>query len=356
MGQTPSSSSRKFPEPFSSRSSSIRSSGTFRKQLKIGTLRKKIAKTLKGGRTPDYRRHMREMLETWDLKDVSYLVQEYEALLALKDIITMSEMARESVPSLRSDLSSLYESKMLTDVVLVYKGTLIPVHRPILVCRCSFFEKKLSSIIDVRKPVRIDLEVEGLTVSMFSMLIKYLYTGEMFQGKLDCEEIFKKLGERFGVPNVLEKDFKSLLETGLVADVILEVASGGNSPSHRSNDVSSLEFKCHSAILSCRSSYFKALITRKFRDDPSSISAQRPLRIVLDENIIPRQYIRVLLQCMYLDCVDLRSIIKWKTADDNNGIGGETDKLLSTPEIAMELYEIGKFLDFPALCQGKKSI
>lgn len=352
MGQSSSSSSKRTQDPFSSRLASVRSSGTFRRQLRIGTLRKKIAKTLKSGKSPDYRRHMREMLETWDLKEVSCLVQEYEAMFALKEITTLSEMARESVSTLRSDLSSLHDAKLLTDIVLEYKGALFPVHRPILVCRCSFFDKKLTGISDLRKPVRVDVDLDGLTASHFSLLIKYLYTGEMSHEEINCEEIFRKLGEKFGVPNVLEKDLKSLLEGEQLGDVTLVVVSGGGSPSHRQNDGNTLEFNCHSAILCARSSYFKSLIKQKMKEDCTCVGVRKKLRISIDESILPRQYIRVVLQCMYLDYVDLRSIIKWKTADDALGNGGETDKLLTTSEMAMELYEIGKFLDFPTLCQG----
>ena len=295
---------------------------------------------------------MREMLETWDLKDVSSLLHEYKAMAALKEITKLSDLARETVSTLRSDLSSLYDTKYLTDIVLEYKGTFFPVHRPILVSRCSFFEKKLSGISDLRKPVHIDVDMDGLTVSLFSLLIKYLYTGEMLQENTDCGEVFRKLGEKFGVPNALEKDLKALLESEQLADVTLIVPSGGNSPSQRPSGGNMLEFNCHSAILCSRSSYFKSLITLKIAEDCTCVGVRKKLRIVIDENILARQYIRVILQYMYFECLDLRSIIKWKTADDANGNGGETDKLLTTSEMAMELYEIGKFLDFSSLCQG----
>ncbi len=356
MGQTPSSSSKKPTESLAARSLSLRTPGSLgrRKQLKIGTLRKKIAKTLKGGRTPDYKRHMRELLEEWDIKDVTRLVEEYEALIALKEVTTYSELARESVPNLRTDLCGLYDDKYITDMVLEYKGTLFPVHRPILVCRCPIFDKKLSGLSDLRKPVNIDLEVDGMTVNVFSLLLKYLYTGEMFSEGFDCDEIFRKLGEKFGLPNVLEKDLKLLLDSEQLADVKVVVKSAGNPPSQRHHDSNTLEFKCHSAILCSRSSYFKSLITRKIKEECTCLGDSKLLTIVIDENVLPRQYIRVLLQCMYLDCVDLRSIIKWKSSDDSAGNAAETDKLLTTSEIAMELYEIGKFLDFPALCQGEK--
>jgi len=356
MGQTPSSSSRRTPEPFGSRSSSIRASGTFRRQLRIGTFRKKITKPFKSGRSPDYKRHMREMLQSWDLKDVSSLVQEYKAMEALKEVTTQSDLARESVSTLQTDLSSHYDAKYLTDVILEYKGTFFPVHRPILVCRCSFFEKKLSGISDLRKPVCVDVDMDGLTVPLFSFLIKYLYTGEMLQESVVGGEVFRKLGDKFGVPNVLEKDLKTLLESEQLADVTLVVGSGRDCLSSRPSDGSILEFNCHSAILCSRSSYFKSLISRKITEDCTCVGVRKKLRIVIDENILPRQYIRVILQCMYLDCLDLRSTIKWKTTDDVNGNGGETDKLLTTSEMAMELYEIGKFLDFAALCQACEDV
>ena len=52
---------------------------------------------------------------------------------------------------------------------------------------------------------------------------------------------------------------------------------------------------------------------------------------------------------MYTDTLDLSSVIKWKVADDGTG---EADRLLTTAELAMELYETGHFLDFPQLMQG----
>ena len=354
MGQAASSSTRKTSNPFASRSMSFRSSVTVvrRKQLKIGTLRKKIARTLKGGRSPDYKRHMRELLEDWDLKDVSRLIEEYEALVLLKEVTTHSELARESVSSLRANLSELYDEKHLTDMVLEFNGTHFPVHRPILVSRCPFFEKKLSSLSESLNPVKIDVEVEGITVEVFSLLLKYLYTGEIFSDGFDYEAVFRKLGEKFGLPNALEKDLKSLLESEQLADVTVVVKSGGSPLGQRQNDANVLEFKCHSAILAARSSYFKSLLKSKVSEECTCLGNNKPVTIVIDENVLPRQYIRVLLQCMYLDCVDLRSIIKWKASDDANGAAAETDKLLTTSEIAMELYEIGKFFDFPALCQG----
>ena len=72
------------------------------------------------------------------------------------------------------------------------------------------------------------------------------------------------------------------------------------------------------------------------------------MRLVLNESIIPRTYIKVILHCMYTDSLDLGCVIKWKVADDGSG---EADRLLTPVELAMELYEIGHFLEFPFLME-----
>ena len=363
MGQAPSGTSKKSTEAFTSRTAAIRSSGTFsrKRPLRIGTIRKKLARTLRGGRNPDYKRHMRELLETWSLKDISGLVQEYESLSSLKEIIANSDLTRQSVPNLRKDLSDLYEKQCYTDIVLEYKGSFFPVHQAIVSRRCPFFEKKLTGLSEAEKTIKIDLDVSYIDTQIFSLLIKFLYTGECHSDNVDNEAVLKKLGEKFGMPKSLDKDLKSLLENETLTDIILVFPSKTNAEtcSNKDNSTtdidSSLEFKCHGAILCARSRYFRSLLTRISKTQNFKSTAKKPLRITVDETMLPRQYVPVVLQCMYLDCIDLHSIIKWKSSDEGNG-NGEADKLLTTSEIAMELFEIGKFLDFPALSQGKGNI
>lgn len=136
------------------------------------------------------------------------------------------------------------------------------------------------------------------------------------------------------------------METGDLADAVLVFASGqdftnatvstgktlsasgggSNSSSSSSSGPASdygffpwLEIPCHRAILSARSPFFRSLIQRRLRTaseaagtTPGSgvVAASGPLRIVLDESVIPRRYARVLMQALYLDTVDMNCIVR----------------------------------------------
>jgi len=63
-------------------------------------------------------------------------------------------------------------------------------------------------------------------------------------------------------------------------------------------------------------------------------------RIVLDESVIPQRFARVLLHAVYLDVVDLGLVARPLE-------GGP-----SALEDAMELYQIGRFLELDILSQG----
>lgn len=79
-----------------------------------------------------------------------------------------------------------------------------------------------------------------------------------------------------------------------------------------------------------------------------------PIRIVLDESVIPRRYARVLMQALYLDSVDLNCIVRsgYPTSvgqDDANATtssGVATATVLPAPRLptlfeeATELYQV----------------
>lgn len=74
-------------------------------------------------------------------------------------------------------------------------------------------------------------------------------------------------------------------------------------------------------------------------------------RLVLDESVITRQYTRIALQCIYTDSVDLSSVVKW-SSEDRKYCSPRTHKLLTSAEIAMEVFEVASFIDLPVLIQG----
>lgn len=178
----------------------------------------------------------------------------------------------------------------------------------------------------------------------------------------------RQLGEDFGTPNPLEHDLRYLLETGDYADAALVFTVEGTNDYSRQDSSNSeygfrpkLELPCHKAILSARSPFFRSLIARRTRniDEYVERSIHIPTRIVLDETVIPKRYARVLLHAIYLDTVDLSLILRGAGTGNSAGSLGEVHALTNTGRVrpttleeAMELYQIGRFLELDILAQG----
>ena len=122
------------------------------------------------------------------------------------------------------------------------------------------------------------------------------------------------------------------------------------------NRSSKLELPCHKAILAARSPFFRNLLVRRAHLGDDSVIQTSPSVIVLDEEVISRRYARVLLNSLYLDSVDLSLIMRGSTSmcslSEVQAIVAGKGQMTLVDE-AMEIYQIGQFLDFPALSQGK---
>jgi BTB/POZ domain-containing protein 7 len=316
---------------------------------KFATLRKKFSRH-RSHKTRNYVKHIRELTQSWNTHQINALVEEYESMSALKDLSIQTSLARPRVRTLKEDLLALYKGQCFTDVVLEFKGIEFHCHRFILSSRSPFFQMLLAKNPGHRVCVNIDNP--ELTVDIFRMMVHYLYTGDVptIDTALDNLEILMKLGEEFGTPNVLEHDMNALLNTNKFSDVTLVFQDNFAGVTQNKELVgadSSFELQCHKGILAARSPFFHSLLTKLSKEKDLS----KPLRLVLDEKIIPRQYGRVLLQCMYLDCVDVSSVIRWASGSDERSVE-DPHKLLTVPEVAMEVYEIARFLEFATLKQG----
>ena len=237
-------------------------------------------------------------------------------------------------------------------------------------------------------------------------------TSKPHQLRLSNVDILLQLGEEFGTPNPLECDLRYLLDSGDYADCVLVFSSDGDNPSNDANgegsvsgDSSSvlsaghsssdygfhnrLELYCHKAILSARSAFFRSLIQRRHRYTEGSqnnvnlvpttnrggppptnrsgvlSTANRsgltavapPTRIVLDESVIPKRYARVLLRAMYLDSLDFSCIVRDGVSCSSSlseaqiiAATGRTHR--TTVEEAIEVYQIGRFLELDILTQS----
>ncbi|XP_076464304.1 BTB/POZ domain-containing protein 7-like [Babylonia areolata] len=344
-----------------------------KKASKFATLRKKLIRMRRHSRSQDYAKAMREMISSWSVRDVSGLVQEYEASSALKELYVAANFARPTAHTLRQDLSALYDYKFCTDVDLIYRGTCFPAHRAILASRSPYFRNLLSRYVDFGAQVPIKLKTPGVDLPLFSALLRYLYTDELNTKDLHLEnsEILARLASEFGVPNALEHDLKTLLDSGDYSDALLVFAnedhSDGLSASQgegtaQASRTSKYEFPCHKAILAARSPFFRNLINRRAKsgEEATERALRAPSRIVLDESVIPRRYARVLLGALYHDVVDMSSVMRGSTSMCSLS---EIQAMVSTGKChmtmvdeAMEVYQIGQFLDFPVLSQGCEDV
>ncbi|XP_020775076.2 BTB/POZ domain-containing protein 7 [Boleophthalmus pectinirostris] len=356
-----------------------------KKSLGLATLKRRFIKRRKSSRSADHARQMRELLSGWDVRDTNALVEEYEGTAALKELSFQASLARADAPNLQRDLAALYQHKYCTDVDLIFHGTCFPAHRAILAVRCPFFKSLLTSAPGYGAEVLMDVDTAGIDVPMFSALLQYLYTGEFGVGaaedsRLQNVDVLVQLSEEFGTPNSLEADMKGLFDHMCYYDALLSFSSdsemvegcgerGAIACPSTAGSVGPVapgtpeeDLRAHKAILSARSPFFRNLLQRRIRtgEEMTERTLHTPTRIVLDESIIPRKYVQVILHCMYTDVVELGLVLR---GSPSTGSLGEVQALVSggrgastRTEEAMELYHIALFLEFSMLAQGCEDI
>ena len=146
-----------------------------KKASKFATLRKKF-RVRRHSRSFDYGRALRELVNNWSIRDLSALVHEYEALVALKELAISTNLSRPPANTFRQDLSSLYDFKYCADVDLIFKGVCFPAHRGMLSMRSPFFRDILSRRHETYTEIPVKLRTQGVDVVLFSLLLQYLYT------------------------------------------------------------------------------------------------------------------------------------------------------------------------------------
>ncbi|GCC34784.1 BTB/POZ domain-containing protein 7-like [Chiloscyllium punctatum] len=323
----------------------------------LALLKKKLFRRRKSAKAADHAKHMRELLCSWDVRDVGLLVKQYEAALAVKELVIQACVARPEASRLNEDLAKLYQFKYCTDVDLVFQGTCFPVHRAILAARCPFFKTLLLSNLD-RAELVMDISTVGIDMQILSSLLHYLYSGEfgMQDSQIKNVDVLVRLSEEFGMPNALHFDIYSLLESSCYYDAVLSFTSNPDASDNFEGCCLEGEFRCHKAILCARSPFFRNLLQKRIRtgEETTDRTLQTPARIVLNEAIIPKKYAKVILHCMYTDLVDLDLVLPFspstgslREVQDESGKDSETRL-----ESAMELFHIALFIEFDMLAQG----
>lgn len=249
-----------------------------KKTTGFATLRKKFIRRRRSSKACDHSRVLRELVSDWSPLEIAALLEEYEALAALKDLSVQAELARPPAATFKQDLSALYDFKYCTDADLVYRGACFPIHRALLSARCPYFRDLLAGCPGYGARICLELRTSTVDVQMFSALLRYLYTGDICTHDTNIDlNLLRRLREEFGTPNPLETDLRYLLETGDYADAALVFTSDGGD-CHRPDSGSSeygfrpkVELPCHKAILSARSPFFRNLIQRRTRTGKFSV-------------------------------------------------------------------------------------
>ena len=242
----------------------------------------------------------------------------------LKDLSVQADLARPPAQTLGQSLGELFDMESCCDITLVYHGQKIPAHKSVLMARCPYFSRHLA--FDSSEEFHIGTRTN---VAIKSVL-KYLYTGnsEQLNFGAQTEEAINILQEEFGVPNSLESDISFLLETLSLGDLKLIFDDG------------SIELLCHRTIVAARSPYLSRVISKK------TCHSEQILEIRLDSEIIPSKYAKILLHAVYLDNLDFRLIEPTPVS------GGNDHDLDRQVQDAMNLFEIGRFLEFNFLAQA----
>lgn len=344
----------------SDKNKSDSASNNRKKLIRLGTIRRKLTRSLRTVKNLDHRKHIRDLLQTCTVGEIKSLLREYDGIEALKGLTRLSNNVRQHSNLITRDLEILYDKEYCWNLCLRYKNRIFKVHTAILCSRCDFFTKYLpkDAISDRNKPVELHILAIDLNVEVFSSLLKYVYCG--YSNDASLLNVLSKLGEQFGILDPVKNDMKALLDKKDYVDLVLvfknkttvDTISGNACHTYVEKGDSSvdnmLEFPCHASVLCSRSAFFESVLVKTFA---TFNNRSKPLKLVLNEHVLPRPYMKVILNCFYTDTVVLDSIIK--LADDGSG---EADRLLTISELAMELYEIGCFLEFPVLKKGCEDI
>uniref|UniRef100_A0A0K2U366 BTB/POZ domaincontaining protein 7like [Nasonia vitripennis] n=1 Tax=Lepeophtheirus salmonis TaxID=72036 RepID=A0A0K2U366_LEPSM len=337
----------------------------------FATFKKKLIGKCKNIRGPDHSKLFREYGLDASVDVLRSLLDQYEISNVLKDLSVQADLARPPAHTLRQSLGDLLNdvTTSCADVILTSYEARVPAHKAVILARCpSFFhqrilpvQEQLSRSSDILEcPLPFTISGLRLTPDTLRNLMEYLYTGELPRITSDLSA-----GSSL-VPNSLESDIAFLYDSMSLSDCVLVFGSGLEGGFSQT-------LHCHRVILSARSSFFQKLIHRRLvrnareqgtlsSSSPQKIKNSREsLSLLLDENVIPARYGKVLLHAMYLDTLDLNLVSA--IPDDHLDIITPCDEIDSVssakllPEdrrvrYAMDLYEIGRFLEFDLLSQN----
>jgi len=321
----------------------------------FATFKKKLIGKRRHCKGSDHNRCFREYFIDCPSDILKSLLGQFEALTLLKDLSVQADLARPPAQTLGQNLGELFESESCCDIVLVYGGHRIPAHKSILMARCPYFSRHLAFHDTNEHHVR----TRGCLVPLVVLrsVLKYLYSGNTDLLNISGQtEAIAMLEDEFGIPNSLESDVSFLLDTLSLGDLRLVFEEGSS------------DYLCHRTIVAARSPFLARVIAKISSNSNGSGCAagatgsdSNIMEIRLDSEIIPARYARVLLHAIYMDSLDLRliesnsgrpyGISSNSEAAIMNSSAAADDRNINVQD-SINLYEIGRFLEFNFLAQA----
>ena len=276
------------------------------------------------------------------------MLGQYEALTLLKDLSVQADLARPPAQTLGQSLGEIFQAEICCDITLVYNGHRIPAHKSILMARCPYFSRHLAFHGSNEFHVRTR-GTSPVPLTVLKSVLKYLYTGNPDLLNATHAEALAILEDEFGIPNSLESDVSFLLETLSLGDLRLIFDD-------------TAEYLCHKSIVCSRSPFLARILDKKTCQQQTPAGGGDVMDLRLDSAIIPAKYALVILHAIYLDTLDFRLInainggsgshLEASNATTTTTTTDENNQTEIIVQDAMNLYEIGRFLEFNLLAQS----
>ncbi|XP_067941672.1 BTB/POZ domain-containing protein 7-like [Watersipora subatra] len=294
----------------------------------------------------------RELVSTWTTVELSRLVEVYESIITLHQVAAEAASARCLTHSGPTDLLSVLEKQVCTDLILRYQGACFPCHKAILASRSVYFQKLFAE----QQDRTVDVPSSSCTVdsTIFLHFLYYLYSDCLPNSELISPGNFESLCNHFGVQRTCVEALAYLHHSCSYTDlslVFLHINQPNNSGPAES--VRLAQYSCHSAVLASRSELLCNLIVRRLDDTADSCCKTE---IILDDSAVSHKYGQLLLHIIYQDELNLGLVNSQASAATASSlseaqaiVAGRSNVTLL--EETMELHHIGNFLELPILVE-----
>ncbi|KAK0410559.1 hypothetical protein QR680_005195 [Steinernema hermaphroditum] len=318
--------------------------------------KKSLANSLTGKNSDYTARVFRDLISCWPLEDLESLHAEFESAHVVRNLFLRSVSTRTKAPTLSQQMLEALDGAVEPDFVINFKGGVFNVHKSVLVARCTYFADLFSPGVAVEgpscsSPVQSSFDLElppslDVSVAEFEEFLRFVYSGEIATDSRAAPllEYFHCLQEFYNA------DFARFATVSVVSGDCELTFSSRPSCAEKRDHTGDFITRSDSTFLSIRSSYFRSLFVKRRKE---KVAVE--LAVTVDENLIPRTLVPVILYAVFTDSLDFGRVL-CSTPLSTNSLC-EVQAMVSGKDPnspinrATELYHIAVFLDFQRLAQ-----